>query len=267
VSNVVLTNNPNAGSFTVRSSHEVTAATLDGSALFSSPTPDVNGLVTVTMPAGYKALPSAFVVFGSDAQTTISVAADSNSFVFRAHQAGPSGTVSVGNIAYSSLTTVPLNGVEAAGATATVGATVTELAGTNSIATAPTIIVPAAGLTSGIVDAPSSFAGDCSSSTGFPCRFYKIVVGAGGATLDVSMDWNSNADLGLYFLDDTGTTDIFGDFACDANGPNGHPESCTESLDPGTYYLGASSFTSFWVTHGFPTMTDPTSLTITLTGN
>jgi hypothetical protein len=262
VSEAVLKNNPNAGSFAVRSSAGVFAAPLDGSALFSTTTPNVNTLVTATMPAGYKALPDVSVAFGSDLQTVISVAVDSNSFVFRAHQAGASGPVTLNNIAYSSLTDVPLSGVVAQGAAATVGATVTELAGTDAIGTAPSFVIPGSGQTSGIVDAPSAFGNDQTAICGCFARLYRFTVGPDGASIHIRATWGNTNDLGIYKGDDTGGVDF--DFASfppadnAGSGAGGQPEETDWDLDPGNYSILVLDFGPGGI---------PTSLNITITGN
>jgi hypothetical protein len=245
VSEAVLKNNPAAGTFAVRSSAGVLAAPLNGAALLSTTTPNVNGLVTATMPAGYKALPEVAITFDNDVQTVLSVAADSNSFVFRAHKAGPSGTVSLNNVAYSTLTDVPLNGVEAQGAAATVGATVITLTGADAIATAPLIAIPGPGQTSGVIDNEVFSSGaDCSAGTGggAACLIYKFVL-AEETSFTVTANWLPNiTDVGVYFSDDTNTDPGAG--ACDSKGrgATATPEVCTIDLPAGTWYMQVTSY-------------------------
>jgi hypothetical protein len=246
VSNAVLKNNPNAGSFSLRSSAGVFAAPLDGSALFSTTTPNVNTLVTATMPAGYKALPEVSVAFGSDLQTVVSVAADSSSFVFRAHQAGASGPVTLNNVVYSSLTDVALSGVVAQGAAATVGATIVTLTGADAIATAPLIAIPGPGQTSGVIDNEVFSTGaDCTGGTGggAACLIYKFVL-TEETSFTVTANWLPNiTDVGIYFSDDTNTDPGVG--ACDSHGrgATAAPEVCTiDPLPAGTWYMQVTSY-------------------------
>ena len=63
-------------------------------AAFSSATPNVNDVVTVTAP-GFKFLPSATVTFGGHAMIIAAIAADSSSVSFRAGESG-AGAVTVG---------------------------------------------------------------------------------------------------------------------------------------------------------------------------
>jgi hypothetical protein len=227
-------------------------------AVFASATPNVNDLVTVTA-AGFKFLPSVSVRFGNDVQLVTAVAADSSSFTFRAHQAGASGTVTIGNAVLSFLTGAPLT-VPAIN-TVTVGATVTELTGTDVVGTAPAILLPTAvATTGGIVDAPTAFGSDQSALCGGPCnaRIYKFTVGA--TKVGVNATWNSNTDIGVYLADATGSllsTTTFPPADNLGSGPGGHPETTTWTLPAGSYTILVIDFLA---------APAPTSLTITFTG-
>ncbi|MEO8636997.1 MAG: hypothetical protein ABI587_17110 [Gemmatimonadales bacterium] len=242
VSDLILTYAPSLGSFSSTSAGVLTTPAVTNITIgLSNGTPNVNDLVTVTAPAGIKFLPTATVSFGTDDQATISVAADSNSLVFRTHQAGASGVISVNDVALDFLTTVPFSTTTSA--TATVGATVTTLTGTDAIATAPLITIPLAGHTGGVQDGGQFFAAPECGSIGNHCKFYQFVL-TGDRTFDVTINWGNTADLGGYFIDASGADQV-GDFACDANGSGAtaHPESCTTTLPAGTYFLALADFT------------------------
>jgi hypothetical protein len=231
-------------------------------AVLSTTTPNVNDNVTVTAPAGIKFLPNAKVFFGNDQQFVSSVAADSNSLVFRAHQAGASGTITLSNIVLSFLTSVPISSDILP--TATVGATITSLAGTDAFATAPTLVIPDAGKTGGIIDAGAFAVGPavCNTSLGGPCRIYTFTLTA-SRTFAVSASWQGTTDLGIYFASAGGA--ITGTTACDGKGAGagGQPETCTATLAAGTYFLVVDSFAPFY---GPPNDVDPTNFNVALTG-
>ncbi|HEV8124761.1 MAG TPA: hypothetical protein VGP80_10980, partial [Gemmatimonadales bacterium] len=143
----------------------------------------------------------------------------------------------------------------------------TELAGTGAFATAPTIVIPATGLTSMVVDA-GAFAGNatCLSDLGGPCRIYKFVL-AGTRTFSISATWDALGDLGLYLYSAAATQLPWtgGIFACDAhgNGAASQPEACSVTLVAGTYFIANDTFTAFY---GPPDNVDPTFVRFDLTG-
>ncbi len=242
VSGIRLSYSPGLGPIDAVSAGALTTPTVPPiTAVFSTTTPDINQNVTVTAPASIKFLPGSRIFFGTDEQVVASVAADSNSLVMRPHKAGASGAISFGNVALSVLTVVPIT-VNSTN-TATVSATVVPLAGTGAIATAPLIVIPDSGQTSGVIDAGATTASaDC--GVGAHCRFYKFVL-TEARTFSISITWGNTADIGGYFVDDQGN-DLFEDFACDANGSGaaGQPETCEQHMDPGTYYLALADFTA-----------------------
>jgi hypothetical protein len=253
---------PTLGPYTANSgaAKVQTPAVTDVPALFSTTTPNVNGTITITAPAGFKFLPTARVRFGIDQQATVSVAADSNSMVVRAHQAGASGQITFENIVLSFLTGVAFNAPTTT--TVTVGATVIELTGTDVPANAPIISVPVAvGQTAGVVDAPTAFGyAGLTAACGGPCptRLYKIVVRA-TTKLGVNSTWNSNEDVGIYLLTTAGALQSTTTFPPADNlggGAGGHPETTTWTLPAGTYLVGAITFGA---------AAAPTSLLITFT--
>lgn len=233
--------------------------------VLSSSTPNINGTVTMTAPAGFKFLPSAKVFFGLDQQFIVSVAPDSNSLVFRAHKAGASGAVTVGPTVFSVLTSVPFTASTTANVT--VGATITPLPGTGDLATAPLFTIPDAGKTGGVVDAGPFVTGPafCSGSLGGPCLVYKFVLTA-PRSFSVSASWQGTTDIGVYFTNSAGTAPV-GTTGCDAKGAGaaGQPETCSVTgLPAGTYFMMVDSFAPFYSP---PNNVDPTDFSVTFTGS
>jgi len=221
--------------------------------------PNVNDLVTVTAP-GFLFHPNAGVLFGGFAQQVTAVAADSSSVTFRATNAG-SGSMTMQNVALGYLPGVPssFNSTNPE----TVGPGITALVGTDAIATAPTIVLPA-GVTPASLTDVGVFNGsaDCHSGPGdfnlsLPCRIYKLVLTA-DRTFDLSSSWGDDTDLGIYFaLPDNSGSGV----ACDDNGEGAggaNFEICTDlTLTAGTYYMEVYFYSA----------APPPSFTITLTGH
>jgi len=178
------------------------------------------------------------VIVGADTAVTTAASGGSLTFV---PIPGSTGAVNVtGGIVAGFRLDLPTNAGTVTAANAAVGAT----AGTGSLATAPTLVTPAVGERTGIVDGtPFGFA-TC-GDIGIPCQVYKFVVAADGI-FDFELRWSNISDLGLYFLDatgaDTGVTD------CDAHGnlAGNQPEVCSVELTAGTYYLAAVPFGAFY---------------------
>lgn len=135
------------------------------------------------------------------------------------------------------------------------GPTVAKLAGTDNPATAPSLVVPAAGATSIRFDAggATGFASPtCGALFGAPpaavsCQVYRLTIAA-PTTLDLNVEWSSPADLGLYVFDAAGTTP--GDQLCDGHGrgPTAHPEACADvAFTAGTYTVALINFGPFYL--------------------
>lgn len=259
-------NDPNAptlSGFNLESSVALTSPVLTTVAVVIGNTaPNTNDLVTVTAPAGFKFLPNAGIRIGNNSVMTVTtVAADSNSFTFRAQGPGSTGNPTLDNVVLDFLTSVPLS-LDAT-TSMTVGATVTSLAGTDAIATAPLQVIPDSGTSSVLSDA-GGFPGssDCGNSPGGAgCRMYKIVLTA-DQTFRVAATWNNTSDIGIYFMD-AAFTDVFPGFGCDAHGPDGAGETCDVPLVAGTYYMAAVDFAPFYPP---PDDVSASAITITLTG-
>lgn len=223
--------------------------------------PNVNDVVTATAP-GFLFLPNVRVLFGGFEQQISSVAGDGSSVTFRATNAG-TGNLTLQNVAVGYLPTVGISLNSAA--SETFGPAITSLVGTDAIATAPEIKLPAGTTPANLTDAgPFSSGADCTNGPGFgfPCRIYKLIL-TEDRDFDLSSSWDTSADLGIYFsLPDNSSAGI----SCDAHGPApGQFEVCPDlSLTAGTYYMHVVSFA---VAYPPPDDIDPSNFTVTLTGH
>lgn len=141
-------------------------------------------------------------------------------------------------------------------------------AGTDALATAPTIPIPATGNSEVVYDKLGfNNTADCLNSEGVPCRLYKVVLAA-PRTFDITATWfddplgvGATTDLGVYWVD-AGGNDI-GSFGCDAHGNDGVPETCSVSLGAGTFYLAVVTFAAFYAP---PDDANPPSVAVAITG-
>ena len=208
---------------------------------FSNTTPAVNEVVTMSA-TGWKFLPGVKVTFGLGDAIIVGVSPDSSTVSF-IPLPGSAGEIAVTGAALAFLPSVPVPVT----VPATITASATPLAGTNSPATAPSMNAPVAGQSVHLVDVGTTPGYACPTA-GVPCQVYKLVVPAGGGTYDFNLTWSNTSDLGLYIFEADGTT--FTGNACDANG-NGdaaQPEICTGvALAEGTYVLAEAPFGPFYV--------------------
>src|SRR5262249_44618660 len=119
------------------------------------------------------------------------------------------------------------------------------LTGTDALATAPSLTIPAAGSSTLFIDSGEMQAvSECDDDNGAPCRAYKLTL-ATARTFFIKATWQGTTDLGLYWYNSAGT--LLGG-ACDGkgNGGGGQPESCTKTLGPGTFYLTVVDFGAFY---------------------
>ncbi len=249
-----------AGPFTLSSTGVLTTPGVANiPAVFSNGTPTVNEVVTVTA-AGYKFLPNAGVTFAGSLATVTAVAADSNSVSFRVPKAG-TGAASFTNV---SLDFLPAVGFAAPSAGAITAAGVIEIPGTDALGTAPIIMIPGAGESSSLVDAPSGFGLDQSGTFGAGgTRAYKFTV-TSTRTFDITATWNNTVDLGIYLENgSTGailSTATFPPADAGGTGAGGQPETTTWTVPPGTYILGV-----VWFRYG-GVLVPPTAVTVVLDG-
>ncbi|HKH84803.1 MAG TPA: hypothetical protein VKA25_14025 [Gemmatimonadales bacterium] len=178
------------------------------------------------------------VIVGADTAITSSTSANTVTFV---PIPGSTGQVSV---AGTQVVGFPLVLPSTSGSLTATNAAVAATGGTGSPATAPTIPTPAPGEYTGKVDGTSFGFATCGDVEVLdtPCQVYKFVVAADGV-FDFAMRWSNTSDMGLYFLDATGTTDLgVGDCDALANGATNQPESCAVELVAGTYFLAVVPF-------------------------
>ena len=117
----------------------------------------------------------------------------------------------------------------------TVSATVPTLAGTGDPGTAPSVITPAEGFSSLLVDLPPF------NGVDFVDAYYEFVVTKEGV-YTITMDWDIGDDVDLYVCPAAGVAT----FDCDFTAATGaHPEIADYALTPGTYYIVADDFAAY----------------------
>jgi hypothetical protein len=128
--------------------------------------------------------------------------------------------------------------VAAGGATLTVPVrVVNRIPGSNAVATAPVIALPAVGSSISFFDKPDWATG--LDLFGAPASFYQFTVPpeAGGVTIEAN--WAGDADIDLFVCPPPADDDAL----CDFTGATGaHPEHGTFVLAPGPYLLVAELF-------------------------
>lgn len=208
----------------------------------SSTTPAGGTTATLTAGAGFKFAPSATLTVGGASQVTQGVSADSSVLTFFVIP-GSTGAVQVtGGVAGG----FPLPAVPTGVSITAAAPVITKIAGTDALATAPTLNV-ASGVASGVIDAPPfGFAG-CAPipQLGDNCNLFKIVTTTANQKVNVTLNWNNTSDLGLYVLNSTGGfVSAAGNADAGGTGAAGHPETATLTFaTAGTYYLAVLRFT------------------------
>ncbi|MFN8652365.1 MAG: hypothetical protein U0133_10715 [Gemmatimonadales bacterium] len=247
ISNVRLAGALTLGPFTATSAAPlVTPAIPNFAGTFSSATPASRDTVTLTVPAGFKFLPTATLSNAGASPLIVSRSADSTQIRFVPARGTTAGPVTVTGIVLSFLRTVSLTLPTAASLTPPAA-----LAGTGAIATAPTITLPAVGASTTIYDG-LAFGGTNGVSGGVGNKFYKITVPA-STSVTVSMQWTNTADIDILF----GLSDGSDFQNCFAGATAANPETGTCTLPTGDTILFANLFAG----------TAPGLLKITLTRN
>lgn len=206
----------------------------------SNVAPAGGAAVTLTSTdAGFTFTSATQVLIGTDTALTQSTTSSSVTFIPKPGSTGPITVtpVTVGGV-------FPLT-LPSTVASLTAGTTVPAIAGTGAPGSAPTITLPSTGEVRGIVDAGTFGYAGC-GDIGVDCQIYKFILAA-DASVNVMGNWEGTSDVGIYFLASDGTT-AAGDGACDANG-NGataQPETCTEELTAGTYFMAVVPFGAFY---------------------
>jgi Bacterial pre-peptidase C-terminal domain len=211
-------------------------------ATVSSATPAGGEAVTLTSTdANFVFSETSQVLVGAGTAITTGVAVDGSSLTF-VPTPGATGTLTVTDVQVAGF---PLQLPSTAG-DVTAGTTVTPIAGTDAPGTAPTIEVPGLGITRGFVDNGTSVGYASCGDVGLPCQVYKFTLAA-DAVFDVTAVWSNTSDVGIYFLEGDGTT-LTGNTDCDSHGNDGSPETCTQELAAGTYFLAMVPFGPFYPT-------------------
>lgn len=201
---------------------------------FSSASVQLGETFTVTPGAPFVLLPD-FQLAGDDSDfQTISVAEDGSSATILATRSFD-GEVSLENVGLSYLPGLVLNSDADPAAFFVSPVPPSPLAGTDALATAPTLTLPAPGESITIYDDGTVYG--YPSDNGDGGRVYKLVV-TETTEYTFELSANTNRDLGLYMLTSTGDPDALGDVA-DGNGDGAgaFPEEGSIELEPGTYYL------------------------------
>jgi hypothetical protein len=206
----------------------------------SSTTPAGGEAITLTSTdANFTFTETSEVLVGADLATTTSVAGDGSSVTF-IPTPGASGPLSATGVEVVGF----LLNLPSTAAAVTAGAAVAPILGTGAPLTAPTIEIPGLGVTRGFIDNGTSVGyADC-GDVGLPCQVYKFVLAA-DAVFDVTATWSDASDIGIYFFESDGAT-LTGNFGCDAHGNDGTPETCTQELAAGTYFLAFVPFGPFY---------------------
>jgi hypothetical protein len=205
---------------------------------------------TITAPAGYIFSPTSTVAFDAGDAATLGVSADGTQLFINA----PPGATSKGIVTGVTVPYFPTAIVsDSTDVPVTISATVPARPGTDDISTAPELVAPTvSGARTGLFDGNGFGAANCGGNSGAPCQLYKLTVPS-DVTIDATLTWNNDADMGLYVLDANGDDADTG--PCDADGrAAGEPETCggVDGLsDPlvftaGTYYLAVVSFGPFY---------------------
>lgn len=230
-------------------------------ATLSSKTPALGQTVTITTPPDFTVSSTATVTKSTtDATSAGLVTARTDHSITYLPTFGGNGPVAVRGISpvYAPAATLNLNTTD----TVVVGdaTTLTKIAGTDAIATAPTIIIPAAGVSTAFYDKPPfGFGGGCVADEGDNCDIYKITV-ATTRKFHVNLAFEGTSDLGVFFLAADGSGLAPGVGTADAGGTGGGAEAADITLDPGTYYMAVLRFTYAGST------VDPAYYLVTLTG-
>jgi hypothetical protein len=211
---------------TIETTTKVTTPSVTLTTNFSSVTPAVNEVVTVTAP-GFFFFPTAVVVQGGDTATVLDISADGSTLSF-IPKPGADTVPDISGLALDILPDVTLK--LPASATLTVDSVI-PTTGSLDPATAPTIPVPAdSGFTS-IFRAIPGFPGGVAED-----RFYKFVVPTDG-DYTVTIDWTAGSDVDGAVCDATASTCDFTGIASAA-----HPETADLTLTAGTHTLLVEDF-------------------------
>ena len=219
-------NSPGSFSFTVEASGktlDISVKVLPASlpATFNTTTPNIGQDLVVTMPAGRKLRPtSTFTFAGAPDPIVIGIAADSNSATLQVAPGTDAKLVVTGVVAdFAPAASLTLATTDVITAT-----NVSDYVGTDAIATAPTIALPAnVGGTVEWYDIPATSP-----------QYYKFVV-TDTTTLKTTILWaDDTGDIDVAWYNAT-TEAFLGYFGA---GSSAYPEVSTHQFAPGTYAIG-----------------------------
>jgi hypothetical protein len=223
-------------------------------ATYSNAAPAPGDTVTLTVQAPFLFRANATVTTGGNRALIVSQSASEIRFI--PIPGGTAGAATVAGVALDYATTLALLIPTVADFTTPAG-----FSGTNALATAPAITIPAAGARSLFIDVGTMQAvTECDDDNGSLCRAYRLNL-ATARTFKIEATWQGTSDLGLYFYNSAGAA-LSG--ACDGkpNAAAGQPETCTKTLGPGTFYLTVVDFGAFYD----PAEAAPTWIRLDITG-
>jgi hypothetical protein len=197
----------------------------------SDAAPDVNEAVTLTRTdANFAFSPSSAVTVGALAAAVSAVAGDGSSITF-IPQPGATGPVTVSGVSRAGFSlTLPSSATPI-----TVSAEIPTIAGTEDPGTAPSLLTPAEGFHSVLVDKPAYNNADRIDA------FYELVVTQEGV-YTITVDWDIGTDIDLFLCPEAGVAT----FDCDFQAATGaHPEIGQYALTPGTYFVVVEDFGVF----------------------
>jgi hypothetical protein len=203
--------------------------------------------ITVTLPAPYIFQNTGSVAFAGPVGSTDGSAVVLNRSADGATLQvlglpGSTGNGVVSNAAISFAPTIPLTIPISTGPVAVAAAAVPAQAGTDDPATAPVIDISSG--TGGVLDGGSFGAASCGQNSGAPCQLYRFSLPE-DANVHVRLQWDNDADMGLYFLNAADLSDS--DQLCDDNGrASGVPEECDLTFPAGDYIAAVVSFGPFY---------------------
>jgi hypothetical protein len=214
---------------TIETTTKVTTPSVTLTTNFSTGTPAVNEVVTVTTTPEFFFAPSTVIFQGGDTATVLAVAADGSSMSF-VPVPGADTVPTISGVALNILPEVPLS-LPASG-TLTVDSVI-PTTGSLDPATGPTIPVPAdSGFTS-IFRAIPGYPGGVIED-----RWYKFVVPTDG-DYTITVDWTVGSDIDVGVCTEAGAPTFDCDFAA-ATG--NHPETDDFTLTAGNYALLVEDF-------------------------
>ncbi len=220
-----------AGGLTTTIPVKITPEKLAG--VFSTLTPNIGDTLTLTAPAPITFTPASTLSLGGLDAPVLSVSPDGTTLTFIV-PAGASGADTV-----TGLSLPYLSSAQTLVTTTTLAVSSTgNYTGTDDPATsAPAITAPASGTSILVFDAATLGGPDLAGDGGIAAaQYYRLIVPV-DATVDMSLNWDGDADIDLILCDDTACSNP--DFQA-ASGAQ--PEEGSYTLTAGTYYIEVEHF-------------------------